>query len=666
MNAIHQIKIVIIVTIIILTNTIHVLSQNYLVKPLSDYLGPLELKHSNLIKSIEEKTSLSNSEKLNFYQNELNKLKEEFKIDRKAEYESKSVEMSVSHSCTSSSSGSSKNCGFKYVYAPNKDLYTRREWVTVKGTNKGITVAADGSNAGLKMTVAGKGRNSGTLTATFRYRPEEISNFLVVEIIELFKGFSFTSSSGNNPGGGNGTNSGFNLIIQNKSSNSETKFCTPITVNGFENIFRIKLSINYDKSMLDFVSVSNFGLPGLTEKGSFGVPGRGSTAGNITLNWLDEKLTGKSLTNGATLFDLCFFGKVNGTTTVEISNTPFKIEILDVTAKNIPFKGSAGFITISGNNKTIPTIETKEIRSIGSSKANSGGIITSNGGSDITSKGVIWSLNPNPTISLLSKTNQGSGNDSFNASLDGLNPNTTYYVRAYAVNSIGIGYGDVKNFKTISLPQLTTNPATSITAISAISGGNITSDGGSPITARGVVYSDKPKPEIKLTTKTIDGKGTGSFTSNLSNLSSNTTYYARTYATNKNGTTYGPEITFKTIELYKVWCNSNYPPGWIFFRNIDPSHWQSYCGKDYRGFINVAVQIINPAALPVGSFIDLCPSQGIPYGWKLINSIDYNCLWSGLNLNPTSTYRWWDCCYYWTSGFTWSYQRFYSRIQKVF
>ena len=76
-----------------------------------------------------------------------------------------------------------------------------------------------------------------------------------------------------------------------------------------------------------------------------------------------------------------------------------------------------------------------------------------------------------------------------------------------------------------SLPILTTNSIQSVTSSSAISGGNITSDGGGTITARGVCWSTSPNPTVALSTKTTDGTGTGSFSSNLTGLSPITTYY---------------------------------------------------------------------------------------------------------------------------------------------
>jgi hypothetical protein len=107
----------------------------------------------------------------------------------------------------------------------------------------------------------------------------------------------------------------------------------------------------------------------------------------------------------------------------------------------------------------------------------------------------------------------------------------------------------VRCLNNLTTPTLSTTAASSITVTSAISGGNITADGGFSVTARGVCWSTSPLPTIALSTKTSDGSGLGAFTSNISGLNSYTIYYLRAYATNANGTSYGNQITFTTSEL---------------------------------------------------------------------------------------------------------------------
>lgn len=95
------------------------------------------------------------------------------------------------------------------------------------------------------------------------------------------------------------------------------------------------------------------------------------------------------------------------------------------------------------------------------------------------------------------------------------------------------------------LPVLTTIEITEIEDSTAVSGGEISNDGGFEISARGVCWSTSPNPTTN-NFKTNDAAGTGSYVSKLTNLTPSTTYYVRSYATNKNGTAYGLQLEFKT------------------------------------------------------------------------------------------------------------------------
>lgn len=99
------------------------------------------------------------------------------------------------------------------------------------------------------------------------------------------------------------------------------------------------------------------------------------------------------------------------------------------------------------------------------------------------------------------------------------------------------------------VPVLTTVAVTGVTQNGAISGGNISSDGGSAITVRGVCWSTNQTPGI-ADSKTSNGTGTGSFVSSITGLTENTTYYVRAYATNGVGTGYGNVISFIARQTY--------------------------------------------------------------------------------------------------------------------
>jgi hypothetical protein len=95
------------------------------------------------------------------------------------------------------------------------------------------------------------------------------------------------------------------------------------------------------------------------------------------------------------------------------------------------------------------------------------------------------------------------------------------------------------------LPEVTTSPISGVTENSAKSGGNVTSDGGLIVTARGVCWSTEDNPTVS-DSHTVNGSGTGMFSSTLTGLSSNTIYYVRAYATNESGTSYGNQYVFIT------------------------------------------------------------------------------------------------------------------------
>jgi uncharacterized protein (TIGR02145 family) len=95
-------------------------------------------------------------------------------------------------------------------------------------------------------------------------------------------------------------------------------------------------------------------------------------------------------------------------------------------------------------------------------------------------------------------------------------------------------------------PTVTTSAVSGITTTTATAGGNVVSDGGESVLARGVCWSISPNPTIALSTKTTETSNSGTIASALTDLSANTKYYIRAYATNAFGTSYGDEVNFTT------------------------------------------------------------------------------------------------------------------------
>jgi hypothetical protein len=139
----------------------------------------------------------------------------------------------------------------------------------------------------------------------------------------------------------------------------------------------------------------------------------------------------------------------------------------------------------------------------------------------------------------------GTSATAVNAPISGLTGGITYHFRIVAVNSEGTSNGNDFTF-TPGAAALTTAAVTGLTTTGATSGGTITSDGGSAVTARGVCWSTSVNPTT-ANSKTVDGMGTGTYPSSITGLTANTTYHVRAYATNGNGTYYGNDITFTTL-----------------------------------------------------------------------------------------------------------------------
>lgn len=165
----------------------------------------------------------------------------------------------------------------------------------------------------------------------------------------------------------------------------------------------------------------------------------------------------------------------------------------------------------------------------------------------ITERGICWSLSPSPSI-LGNKVVEGAGAGSFTLTLTGLTPGTKYYAKAYATTNSGSAmYGDEVSFTTEITPiTISTTTISGITTNSAMSGGSVILEGGMTVNERGICYGTAGGPTIS-NSKTSNGQGAGTYTSTLTSLTANTTYYVRAYATDHtNKTHYGDEVSFTT------------------------------------------------------------------------------------------------------------------------
>ena len=197
--------------------------------------------------------------------------------------------------------------------------------------------------------------------------------------------------------------------------------------------------------------------------------------------------------------------------------------------------------------QTLGSVTTTEITYVGTNNAVGGGNVTSDGNCSILARGICWSTS-NPPYVTDNHTNEGSTVGAFSSTASGLNPSTTYYVRAYVTNSVGTAYGSVVSFTTdISgtpvLPTVTTGNVTNIAPYTASFHGNVVDNGGISLQARGFVYGLTHNPTLE-NDYTVDGISEGTFSTTITGLSAVTTYYVRAYATNVIGTVYGEEVSF--------------------------------------------------------------------------------------------------------------------------
>jgi len=229
----------------------------------------------------------------------------------------------------------------------------------------------------------------------------------------------------------------------------------------------------------------------------------------------------------------------------EITNlalgTNYYVKAYATNSLGISYGDELSFTTLA----IAPTVTTTPVTYTSPTTAEVGGSVTSDGGATVTEHGVYWGSNID-VISTGTKLIIGSGTGAFSQIITGLTPGTTYFLKAYATNSAGTGYGELLNFTTGAIaPTVTTTPVTNMTSITAVVGGIVTNSGGATVMERGVYWGASPNV---LSTGTIlsVGSGTGVFSLTIADLTPGTTYYFRAFATNSADTGFGDELSFTT------------------------------------------------------------------------------------------------------------------------
>lgn len=270
------------------------------------------------------------------------------------------------------------------------------------------------------------------------------------------------------------------------------------------------------------------------------------------------------------------------------------------TVLQIPLNSIDSITYTIGNPGNLATLTTLPVGSIGATGATSGGNISSDGGTPVTQRGVCWGMTSNPTTAN-SHTLDGNGTGSFTSAISGLQPEMTYYVRAFAINSAGIAYGNEVSFSTTqySTPVIVTLPVSEVGPFTAMGHGIVQEEGDYPIVQRGVCWSTSPGPTTQDAHQAA-GAGIGAYDVAMTEqLQPGSTYYVRAYGMSSTEIYYGNEVSFTTdtIELitnpaheggayWHIICGGTIlnSPDWSYFTSFGVEFWTpewSVSSSDY-------------------------------------------------------------------------------------
>lgn len=157
------------------------------------------------------------------------------------------------------------------------------------------------------------------------------------------------SEGGGNNGGGNNTNcefTGFGIKFGNISGTAGTEVCMDVTVQDFNEILSLQYTMNYDPDILQFESITNTNLTGLTAGGNFGNP----SPGKVTVFWFDQAVTGITLPDDTRIYSICFTILEDTPTSLTLGDDPTAIEFsAQGTSGAIDYSICGGAVNGGGN-----------------------------------------------------------------------------------------------------------------------------------------------------------------------------------------------------------------------------------------------------------------------------------------------------------------------------
>ncbi len=275
----------------------------------------------------------------------------------------------------------------------------------------------------------------------------------------------------------------------------------------------------------------------------------------------------------------------------------------------------------------VPVLTTTAITSITQTTAVSGGNIIADNGGSVTARGVCWGTLTNPTTAN-NKTTDATGTGSFVSTLIDLQPGTIYYVRSYAKNSAGTGYGEVVSFTTMASktpPVVETGVVTDLRITGATIAGKILSDGGDAVLNAGIFWS-ATNPTPGLSDSRMNTWLSGSiFSAQLTNLTLLTKYYVRAYADNNVGMSFGNVVTFITLGIPPTITNPGATTGLstaVLTATVNPNSVETTVTFEYGTSFYSLTSSVNATPNPISGISDVLVSTSLS------------------NLEPSNTYYW--------------------------
>lgn len=296
-----------------------------------------------------------------------------------------------------------------------------------------------------------------------------------------------------------------------------------------------------------------------------------------------------------------------------------------------PYGGSDegwAFDNVEVFRATAPLVVTGSKANVTTSSADLLGSITSNGNSTITRSGIVYSLASLPILGAVgvvdSTTNPLVVIGNYTRNITGLSLSTTYHYRAYAINAVDTAYGadsTITTNATAVIPTVLRIAASNITALTATFGGNITSDGGSTVTASGIVYNTTIIP-LTVSSSAIDSTTnplvtTGNYSFTTAGLLHSTKYYFKAYATNSVGTAYSSLDSFTTAPIVSVLP---------YLQNFD--------SVGTTGWSSIATGGLNEWTLGTPAKTQLSGSYSSPKCWFTATASNYSDNHNGALVSP--------------------------------